>query len=30
MTVVMITHDPEVAEYAQRTIWIRDGVIVQT
>ena len=28
MTVVMITHDPEVAEYAQRTIWIRDGVIV--
>ncbi|MAT95916.1 MAG: macrolide ABC transporter ATP-binding protein [Anaerolineaceae bacterium] len=29
MTVVMITHDPEVAEYAQRTIWIRDGVIVE-
>lgn len=28
MTVVMITHDPEVAEAAQRTIWIRDGVIV--
>ncbi|MBK8900990.1 MAG: ABC transporter ATP-binding protein [Anaerolineaceae bacterium] len=29
MTVVMITHDPEVAEHAQRTIWIRDGVIVE-
>lgn len=29
MTVVMITHDPEVAEAAQRTIWIRDGVIVE-
>lgn len=28
MTVVMITHDPEVAEVAQRTVWIRDGVIV--
>ncbi|GJM41966.1 MAG: macrolide export ATP-binding/permease protein MacB [Ardenticatenaceae bacterium] len=30
MTIVMITHDPEVAEHAQRIIWIRDGVIVQT
>ena len=29
MTVMMITHDPEVAEHAQRTIWIRDGVIVE-
>ena len=28
MTVVMITHDPEVAEKAERIIWIRDGVIV--
>ncbi|MCB8981055.1 MAG: ABC transporter ATP-binding protein [Ardenticatenaceae bacterium] len=28
MTIVMITHDPEVAEHAERTIWIRDGVIV--
>ena len=29
MTIVMITHDPEVAEHAQRIIWIRDGVIVE-
>jgi putative ABC transport system ATP-binding protein len=28
LTVVMITHDPEVAEKAERIIWIRDGVIV--
>ncbi len=28
ITVVMITHDPEVASRAQRTIWIRDGVVV--
>ncbi len=28
MTIVIITHDPEVAEQAERTIWIRDGVIV--
>ncbi|MCA9969304.1 MAG: ABC transporter ATP-binding protein [Anaerolineales bacterium] len=28
ITIVMITHDPEVAEEAERTIWIRDGVIV--
>ena len=28
LTVVMITHDPEVAEAAERIIWIRDGVIV--
>ena len=27
MTIVMITHDAEVAEHAERIIWIRDGVI---
>ena len=28
ITVITITHDPEVAERAQRTIWIRDGLVV--
>ena len=27
ITIIMITHDPEVAEKAKRTIWIRDGLI---
>jgi putative ABC transport system ATP-binding protein len=27
ITLVMITHDPEVAEAAERIIWIRDGLI---
>jgi putative ABC transport system ATP-binding protein len=27
MTIVMITHDPEVSERAERVIWIRDGLI---
>lgn len=27
MTIVMITHDPEVGETADRIIWIRDGLI---
>jgi putative ABC transport system ATP-binding protein len=30
ITVIVITHDPEVAEIAQRIIWIRDGLIVET
>ncbi|MEM7113747.1 MAG: ABC transporter ATP-binding protein [Chloroflexota bacterium] len=30
ITIVMITHDPEVAEKAERTIWIRDGLIVES
>lgn len=29
ITIIMITHDPEVAEKAQRIIWIRDGLIVE-
>ncbi len=28
ITVIMITHDPEIAEHANRTVWIRDGLIV--
>ncbi|MDA0243130.1 MAG: ABC transporter ATP-binding protein [Chloroflexi bacterium] len=28
-TVILITHDPEVAAQTGRTIWIRDGVIVE-
>jgi ABC-type lipoprotein export system ATPase subunit len=27
-TIVLITHEPEVAEHAQRIIHIRDGLIV--
>ncbi|MEX3712359.1 ABC transporter ATP-binding protein [Cytobacillus horneckiae] len=29
-TVITVTHEPEVAEYAQRTILVRDGIIVST
>lgn len=28
ITLVIITHDPEVAAQAERTIWIRDGLVV--
>jgi putative ABC transport system ATP-binding protein len=27
ITVIMVTHDPEIAEQAKRTVWIRDGLI---
>ena len=27
-TIIMVTHENEVAERAQRTIWLRDGLIV--
>jgi putative ABC transport system ATP-binding protein len=27
ITIIMITHDPEIAAYAKRSIWIRDGMI---
>ncbi|MBN6886079.1 antimicrobial peptide resistance transport system ATP-binding protein [Cytobacillus horneckiae] len=29
-TVITVTHEPEVAEYAQRTILVRDGIIVSS
>lgn len=29
ITIIMITHDPEIAEHAEREIWIRDGLIVE-
>ena len=27
ITIIMITHDPEIAQHAEREIWIRDGLI---
>ncbi len=27
ITIVMITHDPEVAERAPRSLWLRDGLV---
>ena len=29
MTIIMVTHDPEVAERAERIIWLRDGLIIE-
>ncbi len=29
VTIVMVTHDPSMAEYAQRLIELRDGELVQ-
>ncbi|MBC8075225.1 MAG: ATP-binding cassette domain-containing protein, partial [Chloroflexales bacterium] len=28
LTVILVTHDPEVATYADRTLAVRDGVLV--
>ena len=28
MTIIMVTHEQEIAERARRTIWLRDGLIV--
>jgi putative ABC transport system ATP-binding protein len=28
MTIIMVTHEQEISERAQRTIWLRDGMIV--
>jgi putative ABC transport system ATP-binding protein len=29
LTIILVTHEPDVAEYADRTIMVRDGVIVE-
>ena len=28
ITIVMVTHEPDVAEWTQRTVFFRDGVVV--
>lgn len=28
-TIIMVTHEPEIAAYAKRTIVLRDGVITE-
>ena len=28
MTIIMVTHDPEVSERAERVIWLRDGLVI--
>jgi putative ABC transport system ATP-binding protein len=28
ITVIFVTHDPEVADRARRIVWLRDGVII--
>lgn len=29
LTVVLVTHEPDVAAYAARVVWVRDGIIVK-
>ncbi|MCP4421045.1 MAG: ABC transporter ATP-binding protein [Chloroflexi bacterium] len=29
MTIIMVTHDPEVAKRAERVIWLRDGLVTE-
>ena len=28
ITTVIVTHDAEVCDYARRTIWVKDGIVV--
>jgi putative ABC transport system ATP-binding protein len=29
LTIILVTHEPDVAEYADRTLLVRDGLIVE-